>query len=62
MEDFKIIYEKKQKQRDKILKEIKIIQESLNQNDEQIMDIFWSWVTRRPYGEMKLEKNQRQTC
>lgn len=34
----------------------------LNQNDEQIMDIFWSWVTRRPYGEMKLEKNQRQTC
>ena len=29
----------------------------LNKNDEQMMDIFWSWVTRRPYGEINLEKN-----
>lgn len=21
-----------------------------------MMDIFWSWVTRRPYGEINLEK------
>lgn len=27
----------------------------LNTNDEQLHDIFWSWVTRRPYGEINLE-------
>ena len=27
----------------------------LNTCDEQLHDIFWSWATRRPYGEIKLE-------
>lgn len=29
----------------------------LKQNDEDTMDIFWSWITRRNYGDLKLEKN-----
>ena len=24
--------------------------------DEELLDIFWSWATRRPYGDLKLEK------
>lgn len=31
--------------------------ELLNSKDEQLLDIFWSWVTRRPYEEIKLETN-----
>jgi uncharacterized protein len=29
----------------------------LNQNDEQMLDIFWAWVTRRSYKEVNIEKN-----
>ena len=29
----------------------------LKKNDEETMDIFWSWITRRNYGDLKLEKN-----
>lgn len=29
----------------------------LNTNDEQLLDIFWAWVTRRPYEVLKLETN-----
>ncbi len=29
----------------------------LKQNDEETLDIFWSWITRRNYGDLKLEKN-----
>lgn len=29
----------------------------LNQNDEELMDIFWAWITRRPIEVVKLEKN-----
>ena len=28
----------------------------LKQNDEETLDIFWSWITRRNYGDLKLEK------
>ena len=28
----------------------------LNQNDEELMDIFWAWITRRPIEVVKLEK------
>lgn len=31
--------------------------ELLNTNDEQMLDIFWSWITRRPYKEIRLETN-----
>ena len=27
----------------------------LNSNDEQLLDIFWAWITRRPYEVLKLE-------
>ncbi len=30
--------------------------ELLQKNDETLIDIFWAWVTRRSYGEIKLEK------
>lgn len=29
----------------------------LHSKDERLMDIFWAWVTRRPYGVINLEKN-----
>lgn len=29
----------------------------LQQQDEEMLDIFWSWVTRRPYEVVKLEAN-----
>ena len=29
----------------------------LSEADEQTMDIFWSWITRRPYEDINLEKN-----
>lgn len=31
--------------------------ELLGTSDEQLLDIFWSWITRRPYEELKLETN-----
>ena len=27
------------------------------QQDEEMLDIFWSWITRRPYEVVKLEAN-----
>lgn len=29
----------------------------LRTDDEQMLDIFWSWITRRPYKEINLEAN-----
>ena len=29
----------------------------LNQADDELLNIFWAWVTRRPYEVIKLEKN-----
>ena len=39
LEDFKVIYEKMQKQRDKVLKEIRQTENALNQNNEQTPQI-----------------------
>ncbi len=59
VEDFKIIYEKKQKQRDKILKEIKIIQESLNQNDEQGIKANYREIKKIADDFLKLENTNK---
>ncbi len=29
----------------------------LNKEDDELMDIFWSWITRRPYEVIKLEEH-----
>ena len=29
----------------------------LKNGDEETIDIFWSWITNRPYGDIKLEKH-----
>ena len=56
VEDFKIIYEKMQKQRDKILKEIKQTENTLNQNDEQSPKIDFKKIKQIADEFLKLEK------
>lgn len=55
LEDFKVIYEKKQKQRDKILKEIKRTQESLNQNNKQSPKVDYKEIKKIADEFLKLE-------
>ncbi len=55
LEDFKIIYEKKQKQRDKILKEIRRTQESINQNNEQSPKVDYKEIKKIADEFLKLE-------
>lgn len=55
VEDFKIIYEKMQKQRDKILKEIKQIERALNQNEEKIPKIDFEKIKCIAEEFLKLE-------
>lgn len=55
LEDFKVIYEKKQKQRNKILKEIKRTQESLNQNNEQSTKVDYKEIKKIANEFLKLE-------
>ena len=55
VEDFKIIYEKMQKQRDKILKEIKQIESALNQNNEKVPKIDFEKIKCIAEEFLKLE-------
>ncbi len=56
VEDFKVIYEKMQKQRDKILKEIKQTENSLNQNNEQSLKVDFKKIKQIADEFLKLEK------
>lgn len=56
VEDFKIIYEKMQKQRDKILKEIKQTENTLNQNNEKTPKIDLKKIKQIANEFLKLEK------
>lgn len=56
VEDFKVIYEKMQKQRDKILKEIKQTEDILNQNNEQAPKIVFEKIKQIADKFLKLEK------
>ncbi len=56
VEDFKVIYEKMQKQRDKILKGIKQTEDILNQNNEQAPKIVFEKIKQIADKFLKLEK------
>ena len=56
VEDFKIIYEKMQKQRDKILKEIKQTENISNHNNEQSSKIDFQKIKQIADEFLKLEK------
>ena len=56
VQDFKVIYEKIQKQRDKILKEIKQTEKILNQNNEQTPQIDFKKIKQIANEFLKLEK------
>lgn len=56
VEDFKVIYEKMQKQRDKILKEIKQTENTLNQNNEKTPKIDFKKIKQVADEFLKLEK------
>lgn len=56
LEDFKTIYEKMQKQRDKILKEIKQTEITLNQNNEQSPKVDFEKIKQIANEFLKLEK------
>ena len=56
VEDFKVIYEKMQKQRDKILKEIKQTENTLNQNNEKTPKIDLKKIKQIANEFLKLEK------
>lgn len=56
VEDFKVIYEKMQKQRDKILKEIKQTENALNQNNERTPQIALKRIKQIADEFLKLEK------
>ena len=56
VEDFKVIYEKMQKQRDKILKEIKQTENTLNQNNERTPQIALKRIKQIADEFLKLEK------
>lgn len=56
LEDFKVIYEKMQKQRDKVLKEIRQTENALNQNNEQTPQIDFKKIKQIADEFLKLEK------
>lgn len=56
VEDFKVIYEKMQKQRNKILKEIKQTENTLNQNNEKTPKIDFKKIKQIANEFLKLEK------
>ena len=56
VEDFKVFYEKMQKQRDKVLKEIKQTENTLNKNDEQIPKIDFKKIKQIADEFLKMEK------
>lgn len=56
VEDFKVIYEKMQKQRDKILKEIKQTENTLKQNNEQSPKIDFEEIKQIANEFLKMEK------
>lgn len=56
VEDFKVIYEKMQKQRDKILKEIKQTENTLNQSNEQSSKIDFEKIKQIANEFLKFEK------
>lgn len=56
VEDFKIIYEKMQKQRDKILKEIKQSENALNQNNKEKTKIDFEKIKQIADEFLKLKK------
>lgn len=56
LEDFKVIYEKMQKQRDKVLKEIRQTENALNQNNEQTPQIDFKKIKQVADEFLKLEK------
>lgn len=59
VEDFKVIYEKMQKQRDKILKEIKQTENTLKQNNEQIPKIDFEEIKQIANEFLKMEKSNK---
>lgn len=59
IEDFKMIYEKMQKQKNKILKEIKQTQESLKRNNEQGSKIDYTEINKISNEFLKLEKTNK---
>ena len=61
VEDFKIIYEKMQKQRDQILKEIKQSENALNQNDEKKTKIDFEKIKQIADEFLKLKKPNKIT-
>lgn len=56
LEDFKVIYKKMQKQRDKVLKEIRQTENALNQNNEQTPQIDLKKIKQVADEFLKLEK------
>ena len=56
VQDFKVIYEKMQKQRDKILREIKQTENTLNQNNEKTPKIDLKKIKQIANEFLKLEK------
>jgi DNA repair exonuclease SbcCD ATPase subunit len=56
VEDFKVIYEKMQKQRNKILKEIKQTENTLNKNNEQSPKIDFEKIKQIANDFLKMEK------
>ena len=56
VDDFKVIYEKMQKHRDKVLKEIKQTENVLNQNNEQSPKIDYEKIKQIADEFLKLEK------
>lgn len=56
LEDFKVIYKKRQKQRDKVLKEIRQTENALNQNNEQTPQIDFKKIKQVADEFLKLEK------
>jgi len=56
VEDFKVIYEKMQKHRDKILKEIKQTESTLNQNNERSLKVDFKKIKQIADKFLKLEK------
>ena len=60
LEDFKVIYEKMQKQRDKVLKEIRQTENALNQNNEQTPQIDFKKIKQVADEFLKLEVDKEK--
>lgn len=59
LEDFKVIYEKMQKQRNKILNEVKQKEITLNQNNEENLQIDFGKIKQIANEFLKLEKSNK---